>query len=222
MSSKHFHGHPYQLCFELKALFFSTIQVPEFPTKQTQWERESVVLRLNSILYFLSCASELPNEESRTKKKISVFSFVIFLSARPRWGIWLKFSILLNSIFLAPAYFVQLYPHLWFFAHHTRLPVFLLPSLSIYFITPQRNRRGLSHSAISFQPCCGESFIHCHSSPGAALPPAGTGSAVGDWLLLKAKAKLWVRLQNSIAHHFRVPISHAQRNAASYIEPGNC
>lgn len=65
--------------------------------------------------------------------------------------------------FLAPAYFVRLYPtsasQCFFFGHHTRFPAFFLPFRSIYFITPQRNRRGLSYSAISSQQCCGKSFI---------------------------------------------------------------
>lgn len=171
---------------------------------------------------------------------ISVFPFVFFFffikRARASCGIWFKFSnhfiFLLNSIFFffspcilcsAPPHLLFLGPFLW--PLH-QVSSFLPPptfSLCIFCITP-KGTEGVCHTQLSHPHHAVVTLSFCwqrRSSPGAALPPAGAGSAVGD-RLLRAKAKSWVRLQNSVACHFHVPISDSQRNAASYIEPGNC
>lgn len=61
----------------LFSFWFQTVKIPEFPPKQTQWEREAVVPLHKSMFSFSSCTSELPNEDSLTWN-ISVFPFVFF------------------------------------------------------------------------------------------------------------------------------------------------
>lgn len=135
----------------------------------------------------------------------SVFSFInFFFLNQPELAVEfdLNFQVIsasshtassqtLNTLFSsAPPLFLSSFSLATIPAFHLFTSLPFLPFHLLYH--PQRNTRGLSHSAISsHHAVMSLSFLrHRHSSPGTALPPAGTGSAVGDQLLLRAEAKL--------------------------------